>query len=171
MAGTPDSTSKLPEERDVRLDYADFDFNRPPFCYPTDEEGYSPSPLYPEIDETDLYRMEKRTFNPEEFFPAPPEELDPESPLRKAWEHLKMRKDRLDRGIATIKNQHRYFQPEQSKILETIKRLREQLGLKIAGTTSQQKTPEEKEKDMMEMHFKEKQLYFTMPAAKVEKWS
>ena len=160
MAGTPDSTSKLPEERDVRLDYADFDFNRPPFCYPTDEEGYSPSPLYPEIDETDLYRMEKRVFNPEEFFPTPPEGLSPEHPLCKAWENLKMRKDRLERGITIIKNQHRHFQPEQSKIAETIKRLREQLGLKIAGVTSKQKTTEEKEKDMMEMHFKEKQLYF-----------
>src|SRR3989338_7106418 len=120
MAGTPDSTSKLPEERDVRLDYADFDFNRPPFCYPTDEEGYSPSPLYPEIDETNLYRMEKRTFNPEEFFPAPPEELDPESPLRKAWEHLKMRKERLEEESPPLKINTDTSSPNNQKSLKPL---------------------------------------------------
>ena len=135
-------------ERDVRLDYAASDFERPPFRYPTEEAGYLSKALYPETDETEVHRMEHRIFNPERFFPPPPSSDFYEShPLVVAWKELKEAKGKMERGIAIVKRQHSYFQPEkQSKVLDLILRIREQIGLRIAGRDPTPKTQGEKPK-------------------------
>ncbi len=91
-------------EQPPQVDYAEFDFNRPPFGYPTASTDYLAQPLYPQIDETEMLKWEDRIFHPKEAaFIKPPEHLPVGHPVVKAYQNLLKAAEKLTENIDDVK--------------------------------------------------------------------
>ncbi len=163
MAETPTHNPKN-IEFSLQREYAARDFNRPPFRFPTRDGSITTHiPLYPQVDEYELFEMEYRAFTIEEF-PIPPEHLPATHPIKTAYARLCKKRNILDNGMREVcAIEPHYVSSERlAAIHSTTAEVR-----KMAGLTQTEPNPKETfsrleflSRRARELHLLEKKHYF-----------
>lgn len=145
----------------LQREYADRDFNRPPFRYPTRDGSFAEhQPLYPQIDEQEIFEMEYRVFHPENF-PEPPKHLPEGHPVRVAHTELFKAKNALDNSIREVRSVEPYLVNPEA-IRATTRSVREKVGLEPADPSPERIALNLKtlSKRAREHHLGDKKKYF-----------
>ena len=119
-----------PEPPPIQQEYADRDFSRPPFKFPTRDGSYQEGQaLYPQVDRFEEFEMGYRVFTVEKF-PAPPDHLPADHPVRNAYTQLLHARNELENNMSGIRNIEPYYRGdrESAELVVMTQAVREHVG-------------------------------------------
>ncbi len=159
MSETVHSTEELKEE------YAEFDYTRPPFNVP--HEKWQKNPSYPEIEERSLWLNEEQIFNINSY-PIPPEGLSPDHPLQLAFTDLLREHRNLEANMdqivecspskSIIKGQMGGYRRQVQELMQVSPNVKVMDPPPFLDSKEPRNSP--KLKTLNRMHFTTKKLFF-----------
>ena len=152
-------------DEDLKEEYAEFDFTRPPFQVPN--EKWQKNPPYPEIDEKALWFREKMVFN-RDSYPAPPEALGLEHVLNRAYDDLlkehRNLEDNMDQIVecspskSIVKGQMKKYGIQLRELMESAPHVKVKEPPPFLEAKEPRNSP--KLKTLNRIHFTTKKLFF-----------